>query len=101
MAMGELVYKIGSQGVDPRNLGRWSYMTIDGKNDLSTTLITCYCPVKGTCTGSAYVQQLKYMADHRAELPEDMNCPRQLFGHDLIGGIITKFRATDHHHGGL
>ena len=83
MAMGELVYRVSSQGSDPRRLGRWSNMTVTGKNDLSTTIITCYCPVKGTCTGSAYVQHLKYMADHRNELPEDMECPRQLLGHDL------------------
>ena len=83
MAMGELVYRISSQGSDPRRLGRWSNMTVTGKNELHTTIITCYCPAKGTCTGSAYVQHLKYMADHRNELPEDMDCPRQLLGHDL------------------
>ena len=83
MAMGELVYRISSQGSDSRRLGRWSTMTTTGKNELHTTIITCYCPVKGTCTGSAYVQHLKYMADHRNEPPDDMDCPRQLFGHDL------------------
>ena len=31
---GEAVFRISDQGVDDRNLGRWSYFTITGKNEL-------------------------------------------------------------------
>ena len=84
MAMDDMVFRCGEQGNDSRGLGRWSYITLQGKNNLKTTIITCYCPVRSTtCPGSAYSQQLLYMSRNSAEIPENCQCPRQLFGIDL------------------
>ena len=47
VAFGEMVHRVSGQGQDARNLGRWSLMTIRGKNELKTTFITCYCPFWG------------------------------------------------------
>ena len=81
-AFGDLVYRISDQGTDERNLGRWGYITITGKNNVTTSIFTCYCPCRGKSPGSAYSQQLIYMAENKDQLP-DTNCPRQLFGMDL------------------
>ena len=80
---GEAVFRISDQGADKRNLGRWSYFTITGKNDLKTTFLTCYCPVRGKSTGAAYSQHLIYMANNKDHIPSHTTCPRQLFGIDL------------------
>ena len=84
MAFGDVVFRISDQGCDERKLGRWSHMTITGKNDLRTTIITGYTPCSNSQhSGSAYSQQLVYMASHPDEFPDDITCPRELFGHDL------------------
>ena len=82
IAFGDLVFRISHQNSDPRNLGRWSSITISGKNTVTTRIFTCYCPVRSSSLGSAYAQQLVYMAEHKNTIPET-SCPRQLFGIDL------------------
>jgi hypothetical protein len=70
-------------------------MTIEGKNQLLTTFITCYCPVLGTGAMSAYSQHLQYIATHQEDIPDNIVCPRQLFGHDLAS-LITNFQNANH-----
>ena len=86
----DTVFRISEQGADSRKLGRWSYVVFTGKNNIKTILITCYCPVKGTSPGSAYSQQLTYMARNKDKFPPNITCPRQLFGHDLSEFISSK-----------
>ena len=84
MAMDDMVFRCCEQGNDNRDLGHWSYITLQGKNNLKTTMINCYCLVRSTtCPGSAYSQQLLYMSQHQNDIPPDCQCPRQLFGLDL------------------
>ena len=86
VAFNELVFRISEQGQDYRKLGRWNFVTITGKNDIKTTIFTCYCPVICKSPGSTYSQHLTYMAENREEIPE-VTCPRQLFGIDLKNAI--------------
>ena len=79
---GELTFRISFQSYDPRGLGRWSILTLTGKQNVNTTIITCYCPTRSKSLGSTFVQQLIYMANNKDELP-NVDCPRQLFGIDL------------------
>ena len=83
VAFDDWVFRISKQGSDIRLLGRWAWLTITGKNNCNTTIITCYCPVRGKSTGSVYSQQLIYMAENRALIPAETTCPRQLYGIDL------------------
>ena len=89
MAFNDLVFRISGQESDPRKLGRWSNFSKTGKNNITTSIFSCYCPVRGVSLGSAYTQHLIYMAEHKDELP-DINCPRQLFGFDLRRKIEEK-----------
>ena len=92
MILGELTFKISLQGSDPRRLGRWISITLTGKNETNTTIITCYCPARSSSLGSTFVQQLLYMANNKANLPA-VDCPRQLFGIDLkkeIEAFVSK-----------
>ena len=79
----DLAFRISEQEEDDRGLGRWSIITITGKNGLKTTFITCYCPVVSASPGSAYAQQLVYMAEQKGCIPDNIVCPRQMFGYDL------------------
>ena len=89
ISFGDLVFRISKQDCDPRRLGRWSSMSFSGKNNTVTTIFVCYCPVRATSIGSAYSQQIIYMAEHQDKIPET-NCPRQLFGLDLKQKIEEK-----------
>ena len=94
MTFGELTFRISYEGCDQRRLGRWSTVTLTGKNDINTTILTCYCPSRSTSIGSSYAQQLLYIANNKDNLP-DVNCPRQLFGIDLKNEI-EKFMNKGH-----
>ena len=83
VAFDDFVFGITKQGSDSRKLGRWVWMTVTGRNNCNTTIITCYCPVKGSSPGSVYSQHLIYMAENNIDVPNDIACPRQLFGYDL------------------
>jgi len=91
MAFDEFSHRISNRGQDGRGLGRWSWMELGGIGGLKTTIITAYCPVNTSSgLGGCYSQHLTYMSQHRDELessihfiPENVACPRQLFGHDL------------------
>ena len=61
-SMEDTVFRICGQGQDGRNLGRWSYIQYEGKNQLITTIVTVYCPVKSKEPGSAYAQHLSFMS---------------------------------------
>ena len=65
MIFDELVFRISKQENDFRKLGRWCSITITGKNNAHTTIFTCYCPVRGRSIGSAYAQQLLYIAENK------------------------------------
>ena len=90
IAFNNLVHNTSGQGYDSRRLGRWSFISITGKNGFITTFITCYCPVISTSPGSAYSQHLVYMAENEGEIPSSIKCPRQLFGQDLREFINEK-----------
>ena len=74
LMLGDVTFRISAQGADSRNLGRWSYITLTGKNSVTTTIFTCYCPCRSTSIGSAYVQQLLYIAMNKQTLPQ-IDCP--------------------------
>ena len=79
----DFIFSISNQSKDTRDLGRWSYISITGKKEITTTFITCYCPVKGTSPGSTYFQHLIYMSENKDKIPAIMIFPRQIFGYDL------------------
>lgn len=83
ICLDDAVFSITNQGCDGRKLGRYSYVTITGKNELNTIFIICYCPVKGTLPGSVYAQHLVYMTNNNSSLPADIVCPRQFLDHGL------------------
>ena len=90
MAFDEVSHWISDRGQDARGLGRWSSMELNGIGGLETTIITAYCPVNSPGLGGCYTQHLTYMNMHRSEpelsnhfIPENIQCPRQLFGYDL------------------
>ena len=65
----DAVFRISEQGNDSRQLGRWSFVTFTGKNDLKTTLINAYCPVISSNPGAVYSQHLVYMSTPRDSIP--------------------------------
>ena len=44
VGVNSMVTKIQSSGRDPRDLGRWCWFRIQGKNHTTTRIVTAYCP---------------------------------------------------------
>ena len=60
-------------------MGRWTWATLRGRNQLSTTIISTYRPVQSSNAGSVETQQLRYMRTH-----EILNIdPIQKYNQDL------------------
>ena len=74
LMLGDVNFRIFAQGEDSRKLGQWSFITLTSKNNITTTIFTCHCPCRSSIIGSAYVQQMLYMATNKNNLP-DIDCP--------------------------
>jgi len=59
-------------------LGRWAYITLQGKNNTKTRIYSIYVPVKSMGENTAYKQQARF---HIAK--GDIRCPRQIMIEDL------------------
>ena len=92
MVLNDVIFRITDQGEDDKKLGRWSYITLTGRNEMKTTIYTCYCPCKSSSIGSAYAQQLLYMSENDCAT-QNVTCPRQLFGKDLRSELRNKLEA--------
>ena len=61
MAIDEISCREIETGKEFRNLGRWSWMLLRGKNNVRTTIITAYCPTVSAGARGEYIQQLEYL----------------------------------------
>ena len=70
--------------MDSTGLGRWSWSTFQGKNQLITRIITAYRPVKATNDHptTVFAQQEKYFCEHGG-----YRNPREAFFEDLTNVI--------------
>lgn len=73
-------------GSDKEGLGRWNYITIKGKKDYYTTLISIYRPNKYQET---YMRQTAYTAKRR-KIVSSETTPEQIWYHDLKDLIQEK-----------
>ena len=80
---GESVRHKQTHGTDERQLGRWSWTTLNGRAQHKTLMISAYCPCPSTGDKSVWTQQLTAMQEWITELPQDVDTPRKLFWHDL------------------
>ena len=62
MIVYEVSCSVIAAGQEFRNLGRWSWMMMQGKNNVRTRITTAYCPTVTVSSGGAYNQQLEAFA---------------------------------------
>ena len=74
-------------GIDPK-LGRWSWTTLKGKNNVRTTIITGYRPCRNMKDeNSTYNQQLRYL--NKCQIDK---CPRELWLEEMKELIQRKIQ---------
>jgi exonuclease III len=78
-------------GADPSNDGRWSYVTVTGKDGKAVTIITAYRPCKNEGDATVWSQQWSLQRARGIEQPD----PRKQFFQDLKA-FITELRAKKH-----
>ena len=91
IATQELAHRITTTGVDPRNLGRWTWIRIQGKEGHTMRIITAYRPWESPGASTVFHQQsrgLSQHADHRNPITALMK--------DLAQAI-TEWKITGDH----
>jgi len=74
--------QLTQKGQDPKGLGRWSWMLLQGKHGARTRIISAYCPNRSNAgrLQAVYSQQQRWLRyKHNIQ-----TCPRQVFIDDLI-----------------
>ena len=69
-------------GVDNTGLGRWSWMSFEGKQNHKTRIISAYNPCKSYGDETVYMQHKRYFTSKGLDI-----CPREQFIHDLTDQI--------------
>jgi len=81
-----------ASGTDPEELGRWSWVRIQGRDGVHTRVLSAYRPVKNTSyIGSTYQQQLRYFRSQNNHTD-----PLELFDKHLLEEITPWLAAGDH-----
>ena len=84
MVIGDTTSSVVDQGRDD-NLGRWSWVTLRGKHNIKTTIITGYRPCGNTSTQNTVVlQQQRYLAAKHMD-----KHPRQIWL-DKMGDLVKE-----------
>ena len=91
LGANSMVTRIHSSGRDKRNLGRWCWFRVQGKNRVMTRIVTAYCPCEcppdGRCgLQTVYAQQLRVLGED----------PIQSFWNDLETDIRDWKDEGDH-----
>ena len=90
MAIESTASKVLESGKDT-NMGRWSWITLQGKNDITTTVISGYRPCGSTLTpNTVFSQQLRYLAAVQTDV-----CPLQLWLDDM-GRFVQNKLSSGH-----
>ena len=78
-------------GADETNLGRWTWVRIQRKEDRWLRIVSAYRPVKSTDLGSSYRQQERYFRSIHT-----FTCPRKQFLEDLAAIMKIWLAMEDH-----
>lgn len=77
-AINSMAYRIKESGVDPSNLGRWSWLAFRGQGGSLTRVLTLYRPCLSYGPTTTYQQQLVALSDN-----DRVDCPRRALLDDL------------------
>ena len=73
LAVEATCHRIVDLGIDTMKLGRWTWLTLRGRNDIKTTIITLYrCCKSLSGDNTTYSQQIRHFNKHNR-----LVCPRQ------------------------
>ena len=67
-AINQMAHKVIASGVDETLLGRWSWLTIRGKNNILTTIYTMYRPCKSTSSENTTYSQQQLLRNRTNEM---------------------------------
>jgi hypothetical protein len=79
---GSIKFRVIGRGVDPSQMGRWSWQLFSGKRGVSTRVITAYRPCKSRGLTSTYMQQRRILDAKKIN-----QCPRTQMLDDLLNAI--------------
>ena len=87
---GKCTAHIIKKGIDNRNLGRWTWITVKGKRDSQTTIITAYRPINQQVTAQNQLGTLRKI--HTSKQPEEFwedDLASLILSKKELGGVIV------------
>ena len=92
MLFDHVASTMNGSGYDSSGLGRWSWVQLQGKFGISTTIVTAYCPCKSNLTSpeTVYNQHRRYLMTKNRDI-----CPREAFRHDLSAFLTQRAQKGD------
>ena len=91
VATDDVTHQVTAQGKDPTGMGRWSWMTFQGRNGIRTRVISVYRPCDSPGPDTVNQQQYRYLRTHRRDTE-----PRQAVYDDLFEEAQIWINAGDH-----
>jgi len=91
LAINKIAYSIRSVAEDPRKLGRWTSMLLNGKNQHASRIVCAYCPCISNGPTSAYALQTVALSQLGI-----LTCPRAQFWEDLKTSIMEWQSQGEH-----
>jgi hypothetical protein len=91
VAIGRWSGRVTNKFEDIRNLGRWTVMTITGKDNTNFTIITAYCPTQSIGPRTVHKQQMSIMRVQGDPDPK----PIPAFWRDL-SEVVTRYQDENH-----
>jgi hypothetical protein len=91
MVVNDMTHRIVSQGTDPTNLGRWSWVRLEGKQEHHLRIVSVYRPVDSVGPGTVYSQHER----HFSKIGRTTN-PREAIYEDLFDAITSWKALGDH-----
>ena len=71
MGADEVSFRVVATGQEFRNLGYWSCVLLQGKNNVRTRIIKSYRPTVSATTGEAYSEELEAAAIKKSKLSKN------------------------------
>jgi hypothetical protein len=90
LTMGQLASRVADTGVDDRNLGRWAWTLLMGRNGHATQIVSVYVPCHSDGEETVYCQHSRHLLKNGI-----MACPHQVLLQDLRQQLIIWRQAGE------
>mmetsp|Transcript_26479 Transcript_26479/g.37595 ORF Transcript_26479/g.37595 Transcript_26479/m.37595 type:complete len:134 (-) Transcript_26479:104-505(-) len=92
--MDNATHHAAGKGIDPLEMGRWTWVRVKGRNNIITRIYSIYRPCKSHGPHTTYTQQVNAL-----NKTQDLRCPQTAMMEDEFCESLDLKNAIFEHHG--